>query len=599
MEIYGADINGIDGYLVHFRTVVNQSGQGVKALGLAGKVVKEGIARAAKAIETLEGDWSDVLSNKGYTIQLGPAETPKSSSGLDLPIAVMLLYACIHQRPKAIQDALAALKQQLQKAGTGRLKPERRKRILEEVKRLVRHKELVSKYRKHFRDTDKKYLLIGELDITSGRLLTPEHGMFGMIAAAKPGFTVIVPEDSEVHASIVGKRHKEITALKAADLQEVWNVILGARPRRTSIAGAKVKPKRFHHHIPDFNEIEGCSRGKRAMTVALAGGHNILLVGPTGQGKTMLAESATKLLPRLTPAEMFECNKVYSARGELREREVVYDRPFCKAHVKITEAALFGGGSPYPRPGLVSAAHNGVLIFDEINLHPGVLVEKLRSALSDRCHRVQRATGTLEYPSRFVLVATMNPCKCGDYGHYRCPTCNETYFARNTKCTKHPDVQLISKCTCRSREVESYGAKLSAPLLNRIDLKVMVSSHDHVDETGYRYASSTVKRQIRDALAVQESRYANVPNCDRNADVANRARFEKLTPKVPSHVEGYVDRLFKLIESKRTQVKVLLVARTIADLEGVVQIRLKDVKEAVDLMGLVDGYFSKLQGEGG
>ena len=331
------------------------------------------------------------------------------------------------------------------------------------------------------------------------------------------------------------------------------------------------------------------------MTIALAGGHNILLVGPPGHGKTMLSMAATNLLPALTRDEMFELNKIYSARGDLRDNEIVIQRPFQEVQATATEAALFGGGHHSPRPGLISLAHNGVLFFDEINLHKSRTIEELRNTLNDRVHTVQRVQGNLEYPCRFILVAAMNPCKCGWYAHYICPGCRRTFFSQTDKCERHPEKALVPKCKCSRHEVNAYRSKLSAPLLQRIDLKVLVSSHDKSQVDEKAYASSSIKRQIRLAREVQEERYeeARFGNC--NADVPDKAQTMKYMPPVPDRVADYLDELYRRLDlSKRTEVKVVLVARTIADYEGSRLVRVKDVREAVDLMGLDHDYFRRM-----
>jgi len=592
MEVYGADLTGIEGQLIRFTATNDPNRRGVTLLGLAQKVVKEGIIRAAKAIETLDGDWSDILNNQGYTIDLTPAGTRKTSPGLDLPIAIMLLQASILQDLDTLKAEIERLERESTKPEDHKSKGNRRKRLLEHIEALVRQRERILKYRKRLQNNKRKYLLIGKLDIASGGITAPEHGMFSMIAAAKPGFTVVVPEDSEVHASIVASR-KGIRAVKVADLQEVWNVILRLAPsRRTRKSNLRAKPKELTRHVPDLRDIEGVSRGKRAMAVALAGGHNILLVGPAGHGKGMLTLAATRLLPDLAGDEMFELNKIYSAKGELRENEVVVTRPYREVS-QPTPVALFGGGNYPPMPGEVSLAHKGVLLIDEINnLRPASLIEGLRTVLNDRVHKVQRLHSTLEYPCNFILVAAMNPCRCGNYYHYVCPECGRTFFGPSAKCDKHPAVKLTHKCKCSRSQVQACRNALSVPLLQRIDLKVLVSSKDESQPEAKAYASSTIKQKIKAAREIQRGRYANTRLWDCNADVPDRRQFEKYTPALHPHVRAYVDEVFVRLDlPQRTQVKLLLVARTIADLEQVTSIRAKDVKEAADLMGLAHEYF--------
>ncbi len=595
MEVYGADLDGIEGQLIRFRATVDVNRRGAALLGLARKVVREGYARAVKAIETLDGGWSDVLADQGYTIDLEPAETPKTSSGLDLPIAIMLLQASILQNLEGLQDQIRQLGEKQRQDAGKRPSSTVKKRILEQIEELVRQRERILRYRKALQRNTRKYLLIGKLDIADGSISPPYHGMFCMIAAARPGFTVVVPEEAEVYASIVATHNRNITTLKAANLQEVWDVILGAaHPRRTRKSVARAKRKVMTRHVPDLRDIRGVARAKRAMTVALAGGHNILLVGPNGQGKSMLALAATRLLPDLGRDEMFDLNKIYSAKGDLQDNEVVLSRPF-RSIQNITAPALFGGGVHPPVPGEVSLAHEGVLLLDEINqLKPPSLIERLRSTLNDRVQRVQRVYQTLTFPCNFVLVAAMNPCRCSWYGHYICPVCEERFFGSDAKCPSHHDARLQRKCTCTRREIEAFRSTLSEPLLDRIDLKVFVSSFDRSQGDPIKYASATIRQHIKAARQIQQERYAKAPFGTCNASVPDRTQFRKYTPPLLPRVSSVLEKLFKRIDSLRTQDKVLLVARTVADLDSSRTIRLKDIKEAVDLMGIDHEYFRGL-----
>ena len=193
METFGADLNGIEGQLVSFKATKNEEGGGVVLLGLAQKVVREGYLRAEKAIETLDGAWKDILVDRGYTIQLSPAETSKNSPGLDLPIAIMLLQASILQNLDSLGEQIAKVSEQTERSTT-RKGEDYRKKLLEQVEALKRQRELALRYKKRLQMNTSKYLLIGTFDIVTGRIESPQHGMFGMIAAAKPGFTVIIPE---------------------------------------------------------------------------------------------------------------------------------------------------------------------------------------------------------------------------------------------------------------------------------------------------------------------------------------------------------------------------------------------------------------------
>ncbi len=373
MEIFGADLRGIDGTLIRFRVLGEQGAQGVTMLGNARRATTQGtIERCLNGIHVMEG-FEHVGDSMRYIVDLSPPNTSIQSPGIDLPLAITILRATVMQ---SLDEAKAAIVQQQaqlrvleesleRQKGNLEKREALRKSYLQHLESLRKNLTVAEAYQNKIARNSTKYLLIGKVDITTAAIESPREGMLGLIsgAVAESPMTIIVPEDSEVHASIVAEANQGLTALKARDLIEVWGIITGqckGRVCRTSRSAIKPKRLRDHSDAYDLKDIEGNSRAKLALELALAGRHSLLLVGPAGQGKSMLAKAATRLLPDLEAHELLEVNKIYSARGELEANELVLERPFQEVSSTITEAALFGGGGnggASLRPCLISAAH--------------------------------------------------------------------------------------------------------------------------------------------------------------------------------------------------------------------------------------------------
>ena len=327
MEIYGADLDGIDGRLVKFNTQNESNRKGASILGLASKVVKEGYHRAVKAIETMGEPWKTNVQSTGYTIQLMPSEVPKYSAGLDLPMACMLLQASILGATDKIDIEITKLDKQIGELGGTNI-TEKFKQLVELKKTKINQKARIVKYRQILSENGDKYLMIGELDIITGNIGAPLRGMFGMMDAARDGFKVIVPEECELHAGLLQQKKTKTEYFIVNNISEVWGIILGKREPQPARSKNPITIRRDLHHIPDISHITGVSRAKWAMTVALAGGHNILLVGPAGEGKTMLGKAALGVLPNLNKEELYEINKISSAAGKLDYNELSLSRPY-------------------------------------------------------------------------------------------------------------------------------------------------------------------------------------------------------------------------------------------------------------------------------
>ena len=395
-----------------------------------------------------------------------------------------------------------------------------------------------------------KAAFIGEVSL--GGEIRAVKGVLPMAITAKEmGCSEIyVPKQNAAEAAVV----KGITVYGVSDLASMVAHFYMNQP---------IEPQ--PEYVPDMEpeyvgsdlcDIKGQHLAKRALEVAAAGGHNMLMIGPPGSGKSMLAKALPSILPRMTFSEAIAVTKVYSIAGELDpEHPLVTQRPFRSPHHTVSSAGLAGGGT-VPRPGEISLAHNGVLFLDELPEFPRISIELLRQPIEDGKVTISRAAGSVTYPSEVMLVAAMNPCPCGYFGH---PT---------------------KKCTCSPAKILAYSGKISGPMLDRIDISVEVPAVKFEELSSYKKgeSSSEIRERVQRARDIQNKRF-------KGTDISCNAG---ITPTVIDEVcridktgREALDRIFNLLGlTGRTYSKVLKVARTIADLDGAADIDKKHIVEA-------------------
>ncbi len=391
---------------------------------------------------------------------------------------------------------------------------------------------------------------IGELSL-SGEL-RPVYGALPMaIAAARCGVKkLFVPADNAAEAAFADG----ISVYPVKNVDELLRLMRGEVNIEPAAAPAL---DTLIEHMPDFSEVKGQENVKRALEIAAAGGHNILIVGPPGAGKSMMAKRLPGILPDMSRGEMIQSTEIYSVAGlTSREHPIVSMRPFRAPHHTVSAAGLSGGGTS-PRPGEISLAHNGVLFLDELPEFRSDVLEVLRQPLEDGEVTVSRVAGTVTYPSRFMLVCAMNPCKCGWYGH---PS---------------------GRCRCTERDVRRYHSKISGPLLDRIDLIVEVPALDYEELSRRSSAerSADIKKRVNAAREIQRRRFGGDGTMC-NAHIGSREMSEICA--LDAEGEALMHAAFDSMGlSARSYDRILRVARTIADLDGQKNISAEHIAEAI------------------
>ncbi|MFH1091598.1 MAG: YifB family Mg chelatase-like AAA ATPase [Pseudomonadota bacterium] len=496
-QVISGALLGIDGYKVEVQVDLGRGLPYFATVGLPEGAVRESKDRVKSALKNC----GYAFPRERITVNLAPADVKKTGAGFDLPMAVGLL------------------------AAQGILGPER----LED------------------------YLLVGELSL-DGRL-RPINGALALAMAARENKLtgIILPGENGPEAAVV----KGIEVRAAAALPEVVEFLSGHGELNQVRVDLAAIFEQSQDHGPDLNDVRGQETAKRALEVAAAGAHNLLMLGPPGSGKTMLARRLPSILPALTFEEALETTRVFSALGQVRpDQALVTTRPFRSPHHTISDAGLIGGGAT-PRPGEVSLSHNGVLFLDELPEFKKNVLEVLRQPLEDGQVTVARASMSLTFPARIMLVAAMNPCPCGHFGHPH------------------------RECTCTPSQIQKYRSRISGPLLDRIDLHVEVPAVKY-KELGLETSgepSTVIRERVKAARGVQSRRFEGA-GLYANAQMQNKhlRKFCRLDEPSQKLLETAMQ---KLGLSARAYTRIIKLSRTIADLEGAENIGPHHVSEAI------------------
>lgn len=490
-KIFSAAPIGFEAQIIEVETDSNRGLPGLQIVGMGNKAIDEAKDRVRSAIVNSELDFP----KHKITVNLAPAELPKDGAYFDLPIALSIL---------AVSGLITA-------------------------------------------EETKKSLFVGELAL-SGKV-RPVRGVINIAQAARKAKfqTVFVPQANFDQARLIDG----IEIIPVSDLKQLFLHLKKIQLIETPAANNQ--PTATTLHGPFIDEVKGQEQAKRALTIAAAGRHNILMTGPPGTGKTMLSKILANLLPALSNSEIVEVSQLHSLIGET---EIITTRPFRAPHHTASKISIIGGGAK-PRPGEISLAHLGVLFLDELPEYPRSVLEALRQPLEDKIISIDRVNARLVYPANFMLVATMNPCPCGYYGD-----------------SKHA-------CHCTSTQIINYQKKLSGPLLDRIDLVINVERIENAklydQEVDSDSQHQAALKLINRATTAQRQRYqSDTANSDLSSTEVRRQI--KLSTEVKNFLDQAAD---KLNLSPRSYFKIIKVARTVADLEGSHEITVAHLAESL------------------
>jgi len=484
VKVFGAAVQGIDATIV---TIEVNSSRGIKffLVGLPDSAVKESHERIISALQVN----GYKFPSRQIVVNMAPADIRKEGSSYDLPLAIGILASAEIVRTEKLAD----------------------------------------------------YLIIGELSLDGS--LQPIKGALPIaISARAQGFKgFILPKQNAKEAAVVNN----LQVYGVENIKEVIEFFNDERELEPTIV--HTRDEFFQHQeefIYDFADVKGQESVKRALEVAAAGGHNLIMIGSPGSGKSMMAKRLPSILPPLSLSESLETTKIHSVAGKLNKNDsLIATRPFRSPHHTISQAAMCGGGST-PQPGEISLAHNGVLFLDELPEFSRSVLEVLRQPLEDRYISISRAKYSVNYPASFMLVASMNPCPCGYYTH---PT---------------------KACVCNPAQVHRYLNRISGPLLDRIDIQIEIVPvpFEKMAEQKSGESSASIRQRVVKARKIQEKRFANHPGRHCNAQMESKL-LQQYAALDTQGLNLLRNAMMRLNLSARAYDRILKVARTIADLE--------------------------------